>query len=260
MLPCRLHQPTCLLFAIAARTSAIGVSERADMPENTRKAYTGELRRQAAWLDGRPHTDRLLEEYLDMLYDKGRAPPSAVTAVAAVERAVRELALDGYEIVDPPAGPLAARRLKRFRREGARRRRGQAGALRWDRPTTRATRMPPVARWLGCAPPRKSRRNGRKNGPKRGCAARNSGGKVRLTRVNRRQQLRLHGHHDSLSFQSNVISAFVCKAAPHSSAALADKCPRPRSRRLSPIPTPTRSCPAACWSRRRPPVRRRRVR
>ena len=56
---------------------AIGVFERADMPENTRKAYTGELRRQAEWLDGRPPTDRLLEEYLDMLYDKGRARPPA---------------------------------------------------------------------------------------------------------------------------------------------------------------------------------------
>ena len=111
---------------------AIGVFERADMPENTRKAYTGELRRQAEWLDGRPHTDRLLEAYLDMLDDKGRAPPSAATAVAAVERAVRELALDGYEIAEPPAGPLAARRLKRFRREGAERGTGQVRALTWD--------------------------------------------------------------------------------------------------------------------------------
>ena len=111
---------------------AIDAFERADMPENTRKAYTGELRRQAEWLDGRRHTDQLLVEYLDMLDDKGRAPPSAVTAVAAVERAVRELALDGYEIAEPPAGPLASRRLKRYRREGAGRGRGQAGALRWE--------------------------------------------------------------------------------------------------------------------------------
>ena len=111
---------------------AISVFERADMPEETRKSYTGELRRQAEWLDGRPPTDRLLEEYLDMLYDKGRAPPSAVTAVAAVERAVRELALDGYEIAEPPAGPLAARRLKRFRREGAERGPGQVRGLTWD--------------------------------------------------------------------------------------------------------------------------------
>ena len=111
---------------------AISVFERADMPKSTRKAYTGELRRQAEWLDGRPHTDRLLEEYLDMLDDKGRAPPSAATAVAAVERAVRELALDGYEIAEPPAGPLAARRLKRFRREGAERGPGQVRALTCD--------------------------------------------------------------------------------------------------------------------------------
>ena len=111
---------------------AISVFERADMPEETRKSYTGELSRQAEWLDGRPPTDRLLEEYLDMLYDKGRAPPSAVTAVAPVERAVRELALDGYEIAEPPAGPLAARRLKRFRREGAERGRGQVRGLTWE--------------------------------------------------------------------------------------------------------------------------------
>lgn len=110
---------------------AISVFERADMAEETRKSYTGELRRQAEWLDGRPHTDRLLTEYLDMLDDKRRARSSAVTAVAAVRRAVRELALDGYEIAEPPAGPLAARRLKRYRREGAGRGRGQAGALRW---------------------------------------------------------------------------------------------------------------------------------
>ena len=87
---------------------------------------------QFSWLDGRPHTDRLLKEYLDLLDDQGRAPSSAVTAVAAVQRAVRELALAGYGIAEPRAGPLAARRLKRFRREGAGRGRGQAGALRWE--------------------------------------------------------------------------------------------------------------------------------
>ena len=330
---------------------AISVFERADMSEETRTSYTGELRRQAEWLDGRPPTDRLLAEHLDMLDDKGRAPSSAVTAVAADQRAVRELALEGYEIAEPPAGPLAARRLKRFRREGAERGPGQVRALtcdeaelmcktakgdgdprgkrdaaiigvmadglmrvsevsglnaedvsfrsngtaevlvrrsktdqyargevahlgavatkrlrswikaagikrgpcsgrwtagggsrtsvsgrtrcaprssggrarrgsgagcpatrcasarrrgwpkrarRWSRyrrraagsrptcpPTTYAARRRPVARWLGCAPPRKSPKNGRENGRKRGCAPRNGGVKVRITRVNR---------------------------------------------------------------------------
>ena len=82
---------------------AIHVFDRADMAEETRRSYTGELRRQAEWLDGRPPTDRLLAEYLDVLDDKGRARSSAVTAVSAVRRAVRELALDGYEIAEPPA-------------------------------------------------------------------------------------------------------------------------------------------------------------
>ena len=99
--------------------------------ENTRKTYIG-LRRYAAWLDGRPPTDRLLAEYLDALYDNGRAPPSAVTAVATVRRAVLLSARAGYELAEPPVGHLAAQRLERFRREGAGRGRGQAGALRWE--------------------------------------------------------------------------------------------------------------------------------
>ena len=70
-----------------------------------------------------------------MLYDKGRAPPSAVTAVSVVERAVRELALEGYEIVEPPAGPLAARRLKRFRREARNAVRARSGLWRGTRPS-----------------------------------------------------------------------------------------------------------------------------
>ena len=99
---------------------------------NTRKAYAGVLRRYESWLDGRPPTDRLLADYVGVLDDNGLAPQSGVTAVAAVKRAALESALDGYEIAEPPAGPLAARRLEWFRREGAGRGRGQAGPLRWE--------------------------------------------------------------------------------------------------------------------------------
>ena len=111
---------------------AIRQFDDVSMAENTRKAYVGELRRYESWLDGRPPADRLLAEYLGVLYDKGRAPPSAVLAVAAVKRAALELAEAGYELAEPPAGRLAGRRLERFRREGAGRGRGQAGPLRWD--------------------------------------------------------------------------------------------------------------------------------
>ena len=110
---------------------AISLFDEAAMADKTRKAYVGQLRRYAAWLDGRPPTDRRLAEYLDMLDDKGRAPSSAVTAVAAVKRAAVESALAGYRIAEPPAGRLAARRLARFRREGASRGRGQVRGVTW---------------------------------------------------------------------------------------------------------------------------------
>ncbi|MDE0419924.1 MAG: tyrosine-type recombinase/integrase [Gammaproteobacteria bacterium] len=100
--------------------------------ENTRKAYAGVLRRYRSWLDGRPPTDRLLADYLGAMYDNGLAPPSAVTAVAAVKRAALESAWAGYELAEPPAGHLAAQRLERFHREGVGRGRVQAGPLDWD--------------------------------------------------------------------------------------------------------------------------------
>ena len=100
--------------------------------ENTRKAYTGALRRYESSLDGRPPTDRVLAGYLGAMYDDGLAPQSGVTAVAAVERAALESARAGHEIAEPPAGPLADQRLERFRREGAGRGRGQAGPLDWE--------------------------------------------------------------------------------------------------------------------------------
>ena len=110
---------------------AIRQFDEAAMAGNTRKAYTGELRRYQSWLDGRPPTDRLLAGYLGMLYDKGRSPRSGELAVAAVKRAALESARASYEIAEPPAGHLAAERLERFRREGAGRGRGQAGPLDW---------------------------------------------------------------------------------------------------------------------------------
>ncbi|MYF30015.1 MAG: tyrosine-type recombinase/integrase [Gammaproteobacteria bacterium] len=111
---------------------AVRLFEDAAMAENTRRTYVGQLRRYESWLDGRPPTDRLLGGYLGVMYDRGLAPPSAVTAVAAVKRAALESARAGHEIAEPPAGGLAARRLERFRREGGGRGRGQAGPLRWE--------------------------------------------------------------------------------------------------------------------------------
>ena len=53
----------------------------ASVSPNTRRAYSGALRRLDAWLDGRPLEDATLAAYLAELHDQGRAPASASTAV-----------------------------------------------------------------------------------------------------------------------------------------------------------------------------------
>ena len=96
----------------------------ASISPNTRRAYSGALRRLDAWLDGRPLADATLAAYLGELHDQGRAPASAATAVAAACFRAR-LADD-----PPPAGKRTARVLAGYRRpaveDGGRR--GRSGA------------------------------------------------------------------------------------------------------------------------------------
>ena len=96
----------------------------------TRKVYAGALRRLMEWLDGRPATDALLARYLGVLFDRGRAPSSAVHVVAAVRYAARECARAGLRSTDP-VGPETEERLERFRREGADRGTGQVRGISW---------------------------------------------------------------------------------------------------------------------------------
>ena len=55
----------------------------ASISPNTRRAYSGALRRLDAWLAGRRLDDQALAAYLAELHDQGRAPASASTVVAA---------------------------------------------------------------------------------------------------------------------------------------------------------------------------------
>ena len=48
----------------------------ASISPNTRRAYSGALRRLDAWLDGRPLEDATLASYLAEFHDQGRAPAS----------------------------------------------------------------------------------------------------------------------------------------------------------------------------------------
>ena len=92
----------------------------ASISPNTRRAYSGALRRLDAWLDGRPLEDATLATYLAELHDQGRAPASASTAVAAACFRAR---LAGEP---SPAGKRTARVLAGYRRTAAARGRGQA--------------------------------------------------------------------------------------------------------------------------------------
>ena len=92
----------------------------ASVSPNTRRAYTGALRRLDAWLAGRRLEDATLAGYLAELHEQGRAPSSASTAVAAARFRAR---LAG---APSPAGENTARVLAGYRRTAVGRGRGQA--------------------------------------------------------------------------------------------------------------------------------------
>ena len=91
----------------------------ASISPNTRRAYSGALRRLDAWLDGRPLEDATLAAYLAELHDQGRAPASAATAVAAACFRAR------LARAPSPAGERTARVLAGYRRSAGDRGRGQ---------------------------------------------------------------------------------------------------------------------------------------
>lgn len=105
---------------------AIRQLDTAALAPATRKAYAGALRRFDDWLDGRPPTDGLLARHLDEMFERGLAPASAALVVAALRRAVRDLARTGYGCGEHPVGPVTLERLARCRREAAHRGRGHA--------------------------------------------------------------------------------------------------------------------------------------
>ena len=92
----------------------------ASVSPNTRRAYSGALRRLDAWLAGRCLKDATLAGYLAELHEQGRAPSSASTAVAAARFRAR---LAGET---SPAGEQTARVLAGYRRTAGGRGRGQA--------------------------------------------------------------------------------------------------------------------------------------
>ena len=113
-----------------ARDDSGGATEPTSLAERrlapgTRHAYGRALLRLDGWLEGRPVTDGSLADYLGALFDRGLAPASAATAVAAAkDRARREGAAS-------PAGTRTEDALSAYRRDGAGRGPGQVAGIQW---------------------------------------------------------------------------------------------------------------------------------
>lgn len=102
----------------------------------TRDTYGRALRRFDEWVDGRTVTDELVAFYLAVLFDRGLAPASAATVVAAIKnRAKREGKAS-------PVGPCTQIALAAFRHVGAGRGPGQVDGISWQE----AYRMADIAR------------------------------------------------------------------------------------------------------------------
>ena len=99
---------------------------RANVSDNTLKAYEHASRKLESWLEGRRLTDAVLAEYVRFLSAEGKSPATINLVVAAVKWMAVHQGAD-YEV-----GPISTRTLSEIRIEGKRRGRRQADGLTWD--------------------------------------------------------------------------------------------------------------------------------
>ncbi len=106
----------------------VGTGEvvRANVSDNTLKAYEHASRKLESWLEGRRLTDAVLAEYVRFLSAEGKSPATINLVVAAVKWMAVHQGAD-YEV-----GPISTRTLSEIRIEGKTRGRRQADGLTWD--------------------------------------------------------------------------------------------------------------------------------
>ena len=107
---------------------AAGTGEviRANVSDNTLKAYEHATRKLEAWLEGRALTDAVLAEYIRFLYAEGKSPATINLVVSAVKWMAE------YRGVGNVVGDITARALSDIRGEGKERERRQVDGLTWD--------------------------------------------------------------------------------------------------------------------------------
>ena len=106
--------------------SDTGEEIRANVSENTLKAYEHATRKLETWLDGRTLTDAVLADYINFLHVEGKSPATINLLVSAVKWMAE------YHGVDNVAGDVTARTLSRIRGEGKERGRRKVNGLTWD--------------------------------------------------------------------------------------------------------------------------------
>ena len=106
--------------------SGTGEVIRANVSDNTLKAYEHATRKLEAWLEGRTLTDAVLAEYIRFLYAEGKSPATINLVVSAVKWMAE------YRGADSVVGDITARSMSEIRGEGKERERRQVDGLTWD--------------------------------------------------------------------------------------------------------------------------------
>ncbi len=105
--------------------SGAGEEIRADVSDNTLKAYEHATRKLETWLERRTLSDAVLAEYVRFLHEQGKSPATVNLMVSAVKWMAERHG------VDTLVGATTERELSDVRRAGKRRGRRQVDGLTW---------------------------------------------------------------------------------------------------------------------------------
>ena len=106
--------------------SGTGEEIRANVSDNTLKAYEHATRKLEDWLDGRTLNDAVLAEYIRFLHTEGKSPATINLLLSAVKWMAE------YHGIDNVAGPITKRTWSGIRGEDRPRERRRADGLTWD--------------------------------------------------------------------------------------------------------------------------------
>ena len=106
--------------------SGTGEEIRANVSDNTLKAYEHATRKLEGWLDGRALNDVVLAEYIRFLHAKGKSPATINLLLSAVKWMAE------YHGIEDVAGPITKRIWSDIRGENRQAGRRRADGLTWE--------------------------------------------------------------------------------------------------------------------------------